>query len=65
MHTKIREATSRLGVERVIYGSGSPFGHPAFEIPKVKISGLSDQPLSFILGKNAAQIFRLDTTLKS
>jgi len=59
MHTKIKEAASRLGVERVIYGSDSPFGHPAFEIPKVKISGLSNQQLSLILGDNAAQIFRL------
>lgn len=59
MHTKIREAANRLGVERVIYGSDSPFGHPAFEIPKVKISGLSNQQLSLILGDNTAQIFKL------
>lgn len=59
MHTKIREASDKLGVDRVIYGSDSPFGHPAFEIPKVKISGLSNQQLSLILGDNAAQIFRL------
>jgi len=59
MHTKIREAADKLGVDRVIYGSDSPFGHPAFEIPKVKISGLTDRQLSLILGDNAAQIFRL------
>lgn len=59
MHTKIREAAGRLGVDRVIYGSDSPFGHPAFEIPKVKISGLSDEELDLILAENAAKIFRL------
>lgn len=59
MHTKIREAAGRLGVDRVIYGSDSPFGHPAFEIPKVKISGLSDEELDLILAGNAARIFRL------
>lgn len=59
MHSKIREAADRLGADRVIYGSDSPFGHPAFEIPKVKVSGLSEQHLRLILGENSEEIFRL------
>ena len=42
MHTKIKEAVERVGVERVLYGSDVPFHHPAVEILRVQVSGLDD-----------------------
>ena len=59
MHSKIQEAVDKIGVHRVIFGSDSPFGHPAFELQKVKVSGLDAEQLSFVLAKNALKIFRI------
>ncbi len=59
MHTKIREAVERLGENRVMYGSDVPLGHPAWEIPKVKVSGLDEQQLRKVLYENAVSIYDL------
>jgi len=59
MHSKIREAVERLGEDRVMYGSDVPLGHPAWEIPKVKISGLSEEHLRNVLHDNAIEIYQL------
>jgi uncharacterized protein len=57
MHTKIREAVERVGVERVMYGSDVPFHHPAVEILKVRVSGLEPEPVERVLGANARRLF--------
>jgi predicted TIM-barrel fold metal-dependent hydrolase len=59
MHSKIREAVQRLGDDRVMYGSDVPFGHPAWEIPKVRISGLYEPQLRKVLYDNAVKIYDL------
>jgi predicted TIM-barrel fold metal-dependent hydrolase len=57
MHTKIREAVERVGVERVLYGSDVPLHHPAVEILKVRVSGLEPEPIERVLGANARRLF--------
>jgi len=59
MHTKIKEAVNRLGVDRVMYGSDTPLGHPGWEIPKVKVSGLDEEQLEHVLYKNALKIYQM------
>jgi len=60
MHSKIREAVERLGDDRAMYGSDMPLGHPAWEIPKVKVSGLGRERLRKVLHDNAIEIYKLD-----
>ena len=57
MHGKIREAVKRLGDGRVMYGSDTPLGHPAWEIPKVRVSGLGEDQLHRVLHDNAEAIY--------
>ena len=57
MHAKIREAVTRLGDHRVMYGSDTPLGHPAWEIPKVLVSGLDEEQLRKVLYENAEAIY--------
>ena len=59
MHTKIKEAAEKIGVERILYGSDMPFGHPAFEIEKVKVSGLGEEELRRVLRENAIKLFKV------
>ena len=59
MHSKIKEAIEVLGADRVLYGSDMPFGHPAYEILKVKVSGISEEDLKLVLRKNILRILRL------
>lgn len=59
MHTKIKEAVERLGEDRVMYGSDTPMGHPAWEIPKVRVSGLDGKQLKRVLHDNAIRIYDL------
>jgi len=60
MHSKIKEAANLIGAERIIYGSDMPFGHPAFEIMKVKVSGLDKRELELVLRENAIKLFNLN-----
>jgi predicted TIM-barrel fold metal-dependent hydrolase len=57
MHTKIREAVERVGVERVLYGSDIPFHHPAVEIMRVQVSGLGPEELDRVLRGNSRVLF--------
>ena len=59
MHSKIREAVQRLGESRVMYGSDTPLGHPAWEIPKVRISGLNEEQLQKVLHDNALSVYKI------
>lgn len=59
MHSKIREAVERLGDDRVMYGSDMPLGHPAWEIPKVEVSGLGEEQLVKVLHDNALDIYKM------
>lgn len=59
MPAKIKEAVLEVGEQRVIYGSDTPFGHPAFEIKKVEVAGLTEKQLSLVLEHNVRKIFSL------
>ncbi len=59
MHSKIKEAVETMGVDRVMYGSDAPFGHPAFEMKKVEVSGISGDEMDRVLGENAVEVFSL------
>lgn len=59
MQSKIKEAVNRLGVERIMYGSDTPLGHPGWEIPKVRVADLSDEQLFHVLYKNALKIYNM------
>ena len=64
MPSKIKEAVEFVGADRVLYGSDVPFGHPAVEILKVKVSELSERELSMVLGENAIKVFKLRSRLR-
>lgn len=57
MHTKIREAVERVGPDRVLYGSDTPFHHPSVELAKVRVSGLSADLTDRVLGANSQALF--------
>jgi hypothetical protein len=57
MHTKIKDAVERVGVERVLYGSDIPFHHPAVEILRVEVSGLGPEELDRVLRGNSRLLF--------
>ena len=59
MHSKVKEAVEKIGAERVLYGSDMPFGHPGFELPKIRVAGLSERELSQVLDSNARTLFKL------
>jgi len=59
MHVKIKEAVEKVGRERVIYGSDMPFGHPAFEIEKVKVSGLREEELEYVFYRNIVELYNI------
>jgi predicted TIM-barrel fold metal-dependent hydrolase len=57
MHSKIREAVERVGPDRVLYGSDTPFHHPSVELAKVRVSGLSAEMTDRVLGENGRALF--------
>lgn len=57
MHSKIREAVERVGPDRVLYGSDTPFHHPSVELAKVRASGLSTELTDRVLGENGRALF--------
>ena len=57
MHSKIREAVERVGPDRVLYGSDTPFHHPSVELTKVRVSGLPTDLTDRVLGENGRKLF--------
>jgi predicted TIM-barrel fold metal-dependent hydrolase len=57
MPTKIRDAIEVLGPTRVLFGSDMPAFHPKSEIDKVRLSGLPDELVERVLGRNARALF--------
>jgi predicted TIM-barrel fold metal-dependent hydrolase len=64
MHSKIKEAVERVGVDRVLYGSDVPFHHPAVEILRVRVSGLGSEELEQVLRANGRALFLGSETSK-
>ena len=57
MHSKIREAVERIGPDRVLCGSDTPFHHPAVGLAKVRVCGLSSDLTDRVLGENGRKLF--------
>lgn len=57
MHSKICEAVERVGPDRVLYGSDTPFHHPSVELAKVRVSGLPTDLTDRVLGENSRRLF--------
>jgi predicted TIM-barrel fold metal-dependent hydrolase len=53
MHTKIKEAMTQVGEDRVMYGSDSPFHEPAVEIDRICSADLNEEELRMIFYENA------------
>ena len=64
MHSKIREAVERVGSDRVLYGSDTPFHHPSVELAKVRVSGLSTDLTERVLGANSRGLFFGDASFE-
>lgn len=56
---KIAEAVSRVGAERVIFGSDGPMCSPRLEIEKVRLAGLRPGDARRVLGENVAELLGL------
>jgi len=59
MHSKVKQAVKEVGLERILYGSDMPFGHPGFELVKIRVAGLTQEELNHVLGLNARTLFKL------
>jgi uncharacterized protein len=53
MHSKVKEAMVRVGEDRVMYGSDSPFHEPAVEIDRICSADLTSRQLELIFYENA------------
>jgi len=53
MHTKIREAVTTIGEQRVVYGSDIPFHHSSVEMQRVKMAGLTEHELRRVMYENS------------
>jgi uncharacterized protein len=57
--SKIREALSTVGKDRVIYGSDIPFGDPVVEIVKATALELSDEEFDLYFYRNAKKLLNI------
>jgi hypothetical protein len=53
---KIAEAVSRVGPERVLFGSDGPGCNPALEVHKVRMLGLTPEAEALVLGGSASRL---------
>lgn len=52
----IEEAIARAGAEKVLFGSDGPWLHPAVELAKIRVLGLSPADERLVLGGNIARL---------
>lgn len=55
----IREALSRLGPNRIIFGSEGPVHHPAVELFKLRLLNLSEAGFDRVCGENIQELTRV------
>jgi len=58
----IARAVKRVGADRVVYGSDTPFGVPEIEMLKVRVSDITPEEKSMVLGDNMARILGLEAS---
>lgn len=59
MHTKIKEAYEKVGSDRIMWGLDAPFHHPAVEMLKPVVSGLTDSQLEDVFYNNVKKLLKL------
>lgn len=59
MPSKIREAYERVGADRIMFGTDTPFHHPTVEMQKVITSGLDKDAQQKIFYENAVKFFEV------
>jgi predicted TIM-barrel fold metal-dependent hydrolase len=59
MHSKIKEAVTTVGEDRVMYGSDSPFHEPLVEISRICSAGLTEKQLRMVFHDNARKTLKL------
>jgi len=57
---QIARAISRVGADRVVYGSDMPFGMMEVEKMKIDLCGIGDEEREMVLGGNMARILGLE-----
>ena len=57
MPSKLREAYERVGADRIMFGTDTPFHHPTVEMQKVITSGLDKDAQQKIFYENAVKFF--------
>ena len=55
----IREATERIGPDRVLFGTDLPTDNPTLEVEKVRLAGLSPEVEEKVFWSNIARVLRL------
>ncbi|MBN2333988.1 amidohydrolase [Candidatus Bathyarchaeota archaeon] len=61
-HADIARAVKRIGADRVVYGSDTPFGIPEVEMLKVRVADISPEEKRLVLGDNMARILGLEVS---
>jgi predicted TIM-barrel fold metal-dependent hydrolase len=61
-HRDIARAVQRVGADRVVYGSDTPFGLPEIEMLKVRVSDITPEEKRMVLGDNMARILGLEAS---
>lgn len=59
MGSKVKEAYERVGSDRVMFGTDSPFHHPTVEMQKIITSGLDEKAQEDVFYNNAAKLMNL------
>ena len=59
MHTKIKESYRDIGSDRIMWGLDAPFRHPAVEMLKPIVSGLTDEELEDVFYNNVKKLLKL------
>lgn len=59
MHTKIKEVYETVGPDRIMWGLDAPFHHPAVEMLKPIVSGLTDAQLEDVFYNNVKNLLKL------
>ena len=59
LHENLKEAVTRVGPEKMIFGSDGPAFHPAVERERIEVLGLSSKDKDMILGENVRKMLRL------
>jgi len=58
MHTKIKEAFERTGINRVLFGTDIPFHHPSVELKKTEVAELTNKQKKHYLRDNIKKLIK-------